>query len=230
MFFENLTEIPTLASQADFSIFALNSTPNIDSARDILLSKFKNACSFLYPEKNNKISVEAARNFTSLADSRENTDHFFCVIDAAKLTAVAENALLKNLEEPKSSHHFIFLVTSPSTILPTILSRANLYYLKTKNITSAPVIADEKTKALAKQLIVADTKTLVQIANDLSKKKENARDFSSEVVATAIEILYKSYFATNEKKFLKRLPNLLCLYDNLTKNGHIKLHLVADMI
>ena len=38
-----------------------------------------------------------------------------------------------------------------------------------------------------------------------------------------------SYFATKNPAFLKKLPKLLTLHDNLKQNGHIKLHLIADL-
>ena len=91
-------------------------------------------------------------------------------------------------------------------------------------------MVDDKIKELAKRLIVANTKQLIELANELSKKKDNTREYAMKVVATAIEITYKTYFAANQEKFLNKLPNLLTLYENLQKNGHVKLHIVADML
>ena len=34
---------------------------------------------------------------------------------------------------------------------------------------------------------------------------------------------------TNNPQFLKKLPKFIDLHDNLSKNGHIKLHIVADL-
>ena len=227
MFLENLEKIPDLSRKTSFSIFVAD----VDSAIKILKKAYKSSVSFLSPdEKTGKISVDSVRDFVSSTNSVESSDRFFVITFAECLNPAAENALLKNLEEPKPRHHFILLTTSPSSLLPTVLSRAQIYFEKESDRLSAPIKTDEKTKALAKQLIVADEKGLIALGNDLSKKKDNPRRYALAVVGTAIEILYKSYFATNQEKYLKKLPNLLKTYENLEKNGHIKLHLVADML
>lgn len=227
MFFDNLEEIIGFAQLNNFSIFA---TPVEDSLL-LLEKKFKPNVFTLSPdEKTNKISVDMIRNFISLTETKDKIDRFFVVKNAETMNETAENAFLKNLEEPKYFHHFIFLTKFPSALLPTVLSRAKIYYLKEKDVLSAPISTPDKIKDYAKKLIVADTKGLIALANELSKKKDNPRDFSLKVVATSIEMLYKTYFKTGDKKFLKRLPNLLKLYDALAHNGHIKLHFVADML
>ena len=227
MFFDSLAELPKLAEKTNFSIFAADPA----ATKQLLEQTYKSRVLFLSPDaKTAQISVEAVRDFTALTDVKDKTDRFFVILSAEALNPAAENALLKNLEEPKAHHHFILVTKTPSALLPTVLSRAQIFYLREKALLDAPVQADEKVKALAKQLIIADTKQLIALSGDLAKKKDNPRAYALEVVGTAIEILYKSYFKTGDKKFLKRLPNLLTLYDNLAKNGHLKLHFVADLI
>ena len=227
MFFDNLSDLPALAQKTNFSIFAADSM----EARKVLEKTYKSAALFLAPdEKTGKISVDMVRDFTALTNSRDTLDRFFVVLNAETLNQHAENAFLKNLEEPKPHHHFVLVTKTPSALLPTILSRAQIFYLKETNSLSKQVAASDKVKTLAKQLITADSKQLIELANELSKKKDNPRECALEVVGTAIEILYKSYFATSQEKFLKKLPNLLTLYDSLQKNGHVKLHIVADML
>lgn len=93
-----------------------------------------------------------------------------------------------------------------------------------------PPIAQAKVLALAKKLITAEPNDLIAIAEELSKTKTKPREQALSVVATAIELLYKSYFKTNNPKFLTKLPHFINLYNNLSNNGHIKLHLVADLL
>lgn len=227
MFFDSPDQITQLAKNTNFAIFALSSAV----AEKIIAQNFKANVLFLKPdEKTNKISIEMVREFTALANTTDIRDRFFVILNAEALNPPAENALLKNLEEPKPHHHFVLVTETPSALLPTILSRAQVFYLKETDTLSRPVAANDKIKNLAKQLIVADSKKLIELANDVSKKKDNPRAYALEIVGTAIEIMYKSYFATSQTKFLKKLPNLLKLYDNLQKNGHVKLHIVADMI
>lgn len=227
MFFNTPSDILELAKKTNFAIIALES----GVAKRVFEKRFKTAALFLEPDvKTNKISVEMVRDFTSIASMTDQTDRFFVVLNAEFLNPAAENAFLKNLEEPKLHHHFVLVTKTPSALLPTVLSRAQVFYQKETNSLSKPVEASDKIKTLAKQLIIADTKQLIELSNTISKKKDNPRAFALEIVGTAIEIMYKSFFATNQEKFLKKLPNLLKLYDNLQKNGHVKLHIVADMI
>ena len=227
MFFDNPRDLPELAQKTNFVIFALDSSV----AKLELQKNFKSRVLFLAPdEKSGKITVEMIRDFTALTDVKDAKDRFFVVLNAEAMNDAAQNAFLKNLEEPKTHHHFALVAKTPSALLPTILSRAQVFYLKEPGALKNPVEVDEKIKNLAKQLITADTKTLISLANDLSKKKDNPRDYALKVVGAAIEILYKSYFATGQAKLLKKLPKFLALYDNLSKNGHVKLHLVADIL
>ncbi len=227
MFFDSPSQLPNLASKANFSIFSLDSL----KAKQELKKSFKASVVFLEPdEKSRKINVEMIRDFTTLTNTKDTKDRFFVVLNAETMNEPAENAFLKNLEEPKPHHHFVLVTKNPSALLPTVLSRAQIYYLKEVKDLMAPVEASETVKTLAKRLISADAKELITLSNELSKKKDNARNFSLEVVGAAIEIVYKSYFLTHQEKFLKKLTRLLALYDNLERNGHIKLHIVADML
>lgn len=221
MFFDNISEIEKIAAKANFSIFAI--PPE-------LFPEIKNAVCLRPDADSKKITIGMVRDFLSHVSSRQTSDQFFVVYSAETMNENAANAFLKNLEEPKDFCHFILVTKTPSALLPTILSRAQIYYLKQKDILSSPVVADEKVKTLAKRLIVARSTDLQSIAIEIAAKKDLARQFALDVVSTAIEISYKSFFATKNQKFLQKLPNLISLYDNLNANGNIKLHIVADML
>lgn len=221
MFFDNVSEIKEIAKKVNFSIFVV--PPETDL-------KIKNAL-YLHPDpKKNKITVDMVRDFISMSNSRQKSDTFFVVAPADLMNEAAENAFLKNLEEPKDFYHYILLTEHPSALLPTVLSRAQIFYLKKENPLEAELACDEKVREFAKKLIVAKPNELLKIATEIAKKKDNARSFALEIVSTSIEILYKSYFKTNNKKLLQKIPNLIKLYDNLNHNGNIKLHIVADML
>ena len=221
MFFNDISEIKDIIKKTSFSIFAISPE---------LFPEIKNAICLRPPEDSKKITVDMIRDFSSHASACETSDKFFVVLNAETMNENAENAFLKNLEEPKDFCHFILVTKTPSVLLPTILSRAQIYYLKEKNVLSAPVNVDEETKTLAKKLITAKPTDLQKISAEISTKKDFTRQFALNVVSAAIEISYKSYFATNNQKFLQKLPNLISLYDNLNANGNIKLHIVADML
>ena len=227
MFVESLTDLVKKVKSSGFVVLAVSP----DLILPLLRKTYQNQITLLSPDlKTNKISVEAVREFLGSTNSAESTERIFAITQAELLNPQAANALLKTLEEPGLNHHFVFITKTPSALLPTILSRAHVYYLLQKNTLSTPLSVSTKVSKLAKDLIVADQTKLIELANQIAKTKDNPRGLALEVVGAAIEILYKSYFATNQDKYLRRLPNLLKLYDNLFANGHIKLHFVADML
>lgn len=59
------------------------------------------------------------------------------IVDAQRMTAEAQNAFLKALEEPPKDTILILTVTEPSSLLPTIRSRAQLLQVKTVNLDDA---------------------------------------------------------------------------------------------
>ncbi len=46
----------------------------------------------------------------------------------------------------------------------------------------------------------------------------------------AITLLYKSYFATSNTQFLKKLENLLATEEAIRQNGNVKLQLIAGVV
>lgn len=175
------------------------------------------------------ITVEQIRELIAITSHRETSERYFIIHPADAMNEAAANAFLKTFEEPKPHYHFILITTNPSALLPTILSRAQVLYLRaTGQLDTAPA-AKPKIVSLAKALISATPRNLVHIANELTKTKTRSREQALAVVATAIELLYKSYFKTNNPKFLQKLPAMLTLYDHIEQNGHLKLHLVADL-
>ena len=141
----------------------------------------------------------------------------------------AANAFLKNLEEPGEKVHFILITSQPSKLLPTILSRSAIYFLRGNSLLENELSVDKSKKDLAKRLMVAKPGDLVSLAEEITKKKDGVRGYTLEILAAAIEMLYKSYFITKKDVFVKKIPKFLTAYENIEKNGHIKLHLVADL-
>ena len=160
---------------------------------------------------------------------RQVKEQYIIIRSAELLSADAANAFLKNLEEPKEKVHFVLVTDEPSRLLPTVLSRAAIYFLRQPSLIDSEILADRKVKDLAKKLMVVRGDNLVKVAEEITAVKENKREFALLVVGVAIELLYKSYYITKKDVFVKKLPKFLELYENIEKNGHIKLHLVADL-
>ena len=223
MFFDHISQIPDIAKHTSCAIFVVppDTDPGLAHALTLTPSESK---------KTTVIGVEQIRDFIALTNSRETKDRFFVITPADAMNEAAQNALLKTLEEPKEFCHFVLLTEQPGALLPTILSRAQIFFLKTANLLNQPLGVDNKTITKAKQLISANAADLPQIAADLAKQKDQAREQTLTIVATAIEILYRTYFQTGNIKFLTKIPKFLQLHEHLSQNGHLKLHIVTDLM
>lgn len=222
MFFEDINQIPEIARRTTCAIFVIppEAKPSL-----------KNAV-YLRPDekKSNLITVEQIREFSTLASHRETKEHYYIITPADTMSEAAQNAFLKTLEEPKPHCHFLLFTLNPSVLLPTILSRAQLFCLYTTDILQQSPTANKKVLTLAKRLIAANTADLPTIAAEIAAIKPKPRETALAITETAIELLYKSYFKTGNPKFLAKLPNFIQLHDSLSQNGHLKLHLVADLL
>lgn len=219
MFFDDISQIESIVRKTGVSILVVPVGTKL---------KTKNVLYLEPPKDKRHISVEQIREFTNFTKNRQSTDWFLVITPADAMNESAQNAFLKNLEEPKDNYHFVLITENPSKLLPTILSRAQTFILKKADSLSSPIETDPKIKDLAKKLLVAKPKDLPDLAATICKNKD-ARGYALKITETAIEILYKSYFATNNEVFVKKIPAFIQLYENLSQNGHVKLHLVADL-
>lgn len=222
MFFDDINSIEEIAKNTGCAIFVLPK----NQLNDV---EIKNAL-IIEPEAKATISIEQVRKITALLSSKERREQYIIIRPAEALNASSGNALLKNLEEPGEHYHFVLLTSNPSQILPTILSRSLVYFLKTNTTLDSDIVASDEVKNLARQFITATPKDLPALAETIAKKKDDTRAFALEVLGVTIEMLYKSYFKTKNQVFVKKIPKFLAAYSNIEKNGHLKLHLVADLI
>lgn len=220
MFFDQLSDLQKKIERSNTSVVVL--PDDVDLAiKDALILK---------PESRATITIDQIRGVLAQLTTKQTSSRFVIIRPADKMGEEAENAILKNLEEPKNNVHFVLVTKMPSKLLTTILSRAALYIWRGVLVSTNEVKASEKDKNLAKRLLVATSKELPVLADELTVKKDGVREYVLSVLSVAIEMAYKSYFMTNKQAFLNKLPNLLKAYDNISRNGHIKLHLVADLI
>lgn len=216
MFFDSVGQITEIAVKTGAALFVVPDLVPVEIPGALVVE----------PEGKATITIEQMRELTSKLELRQTRDVFVVIRPAEKMGVEAANAFLKNLEEPGEKVHFVLVTSEVSALLPTILSRVAVYFLRLERDDT--IAADEKVKEVAKRLMVAGARELPAVAEEIAKKKDRA--YALTVVGLAVEMLYKSYYITGKEAFLKRLPKFLNLYDNLSQNGHIKLHLVADLI
>lgn len=220
MFFDDLADLPRLATSHHCVIFVLPKNTPINLPAILTITP---------PPKKLVITLGQIQEVIATTKAKQTTPQFIIINPADAMNEEASNAFLKSLEEPHPNYHFILVTEHPYNLLSTILSRAAIYILRDQEQFLAPPTTTKPIQDLAKRLITATPRELPDIANTIHKHTDN-RIFALNVVATAIELLYKSYFITKNPKLLTKLPNFLRLYQHLQQNGLIKLHFVADLL
>lgn len=219
MYFNSAEEIVDIASKTGTAVFVVPRNIEIDIKGALILQ----------PEEKSVITVEQVRDTINKITVKQIKDVFVVIRPADKMNEESSNAFLKNLEEPQDKVHFILITDQPSRLLPTILSRANIYFLKDNWAADKEIIADQKCKDLAKKLLTAKPAELVDIAEEISKNKDGVRAFAMDVLGVAIEMIYKSYFLNGKEAFLVKLPKFLKAYEGVARNGHVKLQIVSNL-
>jgi len=130
------------------------------------------------------ISVTKIRELYNDTRTHLQSPHFVIIDDADAMNHTAQNALLKLLEEPNDSIHFILTSHSPDMLLPTIRSRAQRFDM--------PAISELDSKKLLTSLGITDDidiKRLLYIASGkpaelsrLSNDKKVFKELSEQVV------------------------------------------------
>ena len=230
MYYDNTANILDLAEKSDFSIFV--DREDAEFCHNFSVNLNPSRFTIIEPGKNHTINIDQIREIISSSHTIRKKDTFYVIKNADKMNEQAQNAFLKLLEEPPENYHFVMQVKNAYSLLETVLSRGDIYIKRENSPLDAPVSADEQIKSYAKQLISANESGLVSLMNRITSEKDYKKDprgFTVSIVECAVEITYKSYFKTKNLNFLKKLPKLLNLLDNLKQNGNIKLHLIADL-
>ncbi len=101
------------------------------------------------------VSVERIRSLYDTTRTKSTKELVAIIDDADFMSEAAQNALLKLLEEPGGSLHFIVTSHAPEALLPTILSRMQRLHI-------APVDTIHSSRFI-KQLGIRDEATLRQL-------------------------------------------------------------------
>lgn len=179
-------------------------------------------------------TADGMQEVIDMTTTKATSPRFFIFKDADKLSVICQNRILKLLEEPKENYHFILQATAAEAFLPTIRSRAYIYAPLHLNTLETPPEAEKEVFELSKRLLVADTTGVIDIAEELMKKKfkesTDRRAFVLAVLKTTIELAEKSYFKTKNEAFTKKINGLISTYKSIEENGNIRLQLVANLV
>lgn len=173
------------------------------------------------------ISVFESEKAIGVADVREIQKKLYLkpfegetkgiLIDSGQgITAEAQNALLKTLEETPDNTIIIMLTPNLEEILPTIISRCRVIKLNSLK-------EDELSEKNLKILLSGRLSEKMKLAQDLSKDKTEALDFlEGSIISTRRELLNKP-----QESYLN-IAKVLQKYYSLIKSTNVNLRLALE--
>jgi DNA polymerase-3 subunit gamma/tau len=161
----------------------------------------------------------------------------YIIDEVHMLSAAAFNAFLKTLEEPPPYAKFILATTERHKILPTILSRCQVFDFHRITIESA---VTQLKKIITNEGIVAEEEALHVIAQKADGAMRDALSIFDRIVSFSgknitykdvidnLNILdYEYYFRGVDMMLEKDLPALLLLFDEVLAKGFDAQHFLA---
>lgn len=153
----------------------------------------------------------------------------YIIDEVHMLSSAAFNAFLKTLEEPPSYAIFILATTEKHKILPTILSRCQIFDFN--RITSKDTV-EHLQEICTKENIQAEAEALHLIAQksegcmrDALSIMDKIASFSNQLITytSTVEHLnildYDYYFKLVESLMVEDISNVLLTYDEINKRG-----------
>jgi DNA polymerase III delta prime subunit len=163
--------------------------------------------------------IEEVRNLSRFTKLKVQSPTIILIRSIEEATLEAENAFLKNLEEPQENISYILTANSEYKILPTIISRCQVIKLKIKN--------SEKIESVKEFLGLTISQRLSAI--DKIKDRSDALNFVSQLLLSAHNLLLVS--TENPKieviEFLKVAQKA---FNNLKANGNVCLQLTNFVV
>ncbi len=153
----------------------------------------------------------------------------FIIDEVHMLSAAAFNALLKTLEEPPSHVKFILATTEKHKILPTVLSRCQIFDFK--RIQPQDIVL-QLQKICTEEQRKADEEALFQIAVKADGGMRDALSLFDKISGNSGEVItykdvvsnlnildYDYYFKIVDAFLRSDLPDVLNALDEIIKNG-----------
>jgi DNA polymerase III delta prime subunit len=144
------------------------------------------------------ITIQSIRRLYDLTKTTEPKGRVIIIDYAERMGIPAQNAFLKLLEEPVAGTRFILLTHQSSTLLPTILSRAQLITVKPVSMADSEKLIDtlkvtDATKR-AQLLFIASGRPaeLTKLANDdeaFTQRAQIVKDARTFITASPYERL-----------------------------------------
>lgn len=163
----------------------------------------------------------------------------YIIDEVHMLSQAAFNAFLKTLEEPPKHAIFILATTEKHKIIPTILSRCQIFDFKRITVQDAKNHLAEVAKS---QGITADDDALHIIAQKADGAMRDAlsifdrvvsfsgKNLTREAVTENLNVLdYEYYIKATELILANKIPNLLLLFNTILAKGFDAHHFVQGL-
>ena len=186
-------------------------------------------------------SVEDIRNLNEQVRVPPQIGNFkvFIIDEAHMLTTSAFNAFLKTLEEPPSHAIFILATTEKNKIIPTILSRCQIYDFKRIKIKDIVMVLESVSK---KQNISFEVDALNLIAEKADGALRDAltlfdqllisctNNLTLENVSKNLNVISNNiYFDLTDEILKKNIPGILIKIENIVELGYDLYDLISGM-
>ncbi len=197
----------------------------------------------------NIFELDAASN-NSVDDIRSLTDQVrippqvgkykvYIIDEVHMLSQAAFNAFLKTLEEPPAHAIFILATTEKHKIIPTILSRCQIFDFKRIDVAS---IKQYLSKIAQQENITAEDDALHIIAQKADGAMRDAlsifdrvvsfsgNELTRSAVAENLNVLdYDAYFHSTELLLENDIPNVLIHFNELLSKGFDGQHFISGL-
>ena len=202
----------------------INEDDGISDERDFSLNIFE-----LDAASNN--SVDDIRNLIDQVRFAPQIGSYkvYIIDEVHMLSQAAFNAFLKTLEEPPKHAIFILATTEKHKIIPTILSRCQIYDFKRIGVED---IAKHLQKVAEKENINIEKEALHVVAQKADGALRDALSIFDRIVSYSGELItyqdvidnlrildYDYYFRTTDHILSQDQSELLLLYDKVLDNG-----------
>ena len=168
-----------------------------------------------------QFGIDEARDVRERAGSRaiKEKGRVFIIV-ASQMTADAQNALLKTLEEPSGDALFFIIVPSPETLLPTLRSRAQMLFLsgkaETGSIDAEEFLATTPSKRIEMLRLILpkekEERDIGAIIAFLSSVERALARVSAEKSKAGLEAIYRARkYITDKGSLLKPLLEQVAL-------------------
>lgn len=145
----------------------------------------------------------------------------YIVKDAQTLTVQSQNALLKILEEPPCYAIFILICKSANTLLDTIVSRVQRFFVDNNCRENSDVKAiEDETKKLIESFLLKKEITIMEATSDLLKNKKSFRDVMEFSICVFYSAVLNKCCDENEKGDISEICKKISV--NMSKDKIIR--------